>query len=64
MGPYKGSVPRRTKPPTLETIQGWHRRYNEIEDLLSSIDRDASPALVCDLEIELVGLAERIAANA
>jgi hypothetical protein len=52
---------RRAAKPALTTVQGWHRRYNEIEDLLASIDRDANPAQVCDLEIELASLAERIA---
>ena len=41
----------KTRRPTLENIQGWHRRYLEIEDVLGSIDRDANPSQVCDLEI-------------
>lgn len=49
------------KPTTLATLQGWHRRYNEIERELADIDRDADPALVCDLEIEMASLADRIA---
>jgi len=40
---------------------GWHNRYAEIELQLSSMDRDADPALVCDLEIELASLGDRIA---
>lgn len=38
-----------------------HARYADIESQLSEMDRDANPALVCDLEIELASLATRIA---
>jgi hypothetical protein len=54
---------RRVIKPTLETIRGWHLRYEEIDVQLHSMDRDADPMLVCELEIELIWLGERIAAT-
>lgn len=41
-----------------------HSRYSDVESQLANMDRDANPVLVCELEIELVWLAERIAEEA
>lgn len=38
-----------------------HKRYADIEHILSTMDRDADPTLVCELEIEMAGLADAIA---